>query len=170
MVVEGGGSRAGRLGLAFLPQFCMVVPLPFFHYHFGGWPTKAGHPVARLVCEFVFGLAALSAKDKGDLFCGGFYWNEATDGNFSLSFLSFGFYCFTSVFVCFFFSFLLSFFIFTLFSLFSDNFSRNGLTSLCIFLFVYPVLPFVVLLAESGVNVFSSNFCWRGWLVATWTG
>ena len=74
-------------------------------------PTEAGHSVARLVCEFVFGLAALSAKDKGDLFCEGFYWNEATDGNFSLSFLSFGFYCFTSAFVCFsFLSFFLSLF------------------------------------------------------------
>ena len=49
-------------------------------------PTEAGHSVARLVCEFVFGLAALSAKDKGDLFCEGFYWNKAADGNFSLFF------------------------------------------------------------------------------------
>ena len=117
------------------------------------------------------------------------------------SFLSFGFYCFTSAFVCFFFSFLfllsfftstvspvllfvfslflLSYFVSTvslialsflfLFSLFSDNFSRNGLTSLCIFLFVYPMLPFAVLLAGSGGDVFSSNFCWTGRLIATWT-
>jgi hypothetical protein len=75
----------------------------------GRKPTEAGHSVARLVCEFVFGLAALSAKDKGDLFCEGFYWSEATDGNFSLSFLSFGFYCFTSVFL---FVFFPSFFVY----------------------------------------------------------
>ena len=87
-------------------------------------PTEAGHSVARLVCEFVFGLAALSAKDKGDLFCEGFYWNKAADGNFSLFFsLLVSIVLLVLLFVFLFLSFFLSLFsLLLLFSLFSDNF------------------------------------------------
>ena len=107
----------------------------------GRKPTEAGYSVARLVCEVVFGLAALSAKGQGYLFCQGFYWVRQLMATFHSLF-----------------SLLVSIVLLVL--CFQITFARKWIN--LSFLFVYPVLPFVVLLAESGVNVFSSNFCWTG--------